>query len=92
MISYLCKISGVSRFGFYKYFSEESIATRKARTEKDEIIRENVLKAFNFKNCHSLDDVKKEIDEYMDYYNNYRYQWNLNKMISTQYRDHLSAA
>ncbi len=31
----------------------------------------------NFKNCETLDDVKKEINEYMNYYNNYRYQWNL---------------
>ncbi len=46
----------------------------------------------DFTICTNLDNVKKEIDEYMDYYNNYRYQWNLNKMTPTQYRDHLSAA
>ena len=31
----------------------------------------------------------KEIDDYMDYYNNYRYQWNLSKMTPVQYRNHL---
>lgn len=46
----------------------------------------------DFKNCNNLDELKKEIDEYMQYYNNYRYQWNLNKMTPTQYRDHLMGA
>lgn len=45
-----------------------------------------------FKKCNNLEDVRKEVDEYMDYYNNYRYQWNLNKMTPTQYRDHLLVA
>lgn len=46
----------------------------------------------NFKNCNSLDDVKNEINEYMDYYNNYGYQWNLKKMTPIQYRNHLLVA
>jgi transposase InsO family protein len=50
MITYLCKISDVSRSGYYRYFCEKAIATRKYKEEKDEILRENVLKAFNFKN------------------------------------------
>ncbi len=29
--------------------------------------------------CSTLEEVIKEIDDYMDYYNNYRYQWNLSK-------------
>lgn len=45
----------------------------------------------NFKICNSLEDVKREIDEYMDYYNNYRYQWNLKKMTPAQYRNHLTS-
>lgn len=45
----------------------------------------------NLKKCTNLDEVRKEIDEYMDYYNNYRYQWNLNKMTPVQYRNHLVA-
>lgn len=50
MISYLCEISGVSRSGYYRYFSEKAIATRKCKEEEDEILRENVLKVFDFKN------------------------------------------
>ncbi|MDD5864975.1 MAG: IS3 family transposase, partial [bacterium] len=26
---------------------------------------------------------------YIEYYNNYRYQWNLKKMTPVQYRNHL---
>jgi transposase InsO family protein len=43
----------------------------------------------NIKDCKTLSEVKKEISEYMDYYNNYRYQWNLKKMTPVKYRDHL---
>jgi hypothetical protein len=50
MISYLCKVSGISRSGYYRYFSKNSINTREIRNNKDEISKENILKAFNFKN------------------------------------------
>jgi transposase InsO family protein len=50
MISYLCKVSGISRSGYYRHFSKNSINTREIRNNKDEISKENVLKAFNFKN------------------------------------------
>ncbi len=30
----------------------------------------------NLNACQSLEELKKEIDEYMTYYNQYRYQWN----------------
>jgi transposase InsO family protein len=43
----------------------------------------------SIKACTSLDELKKEIKQYMIYYNNYRYQWNLKKMTPVQYRDHL---
>jgi len=41
------------------------------------------------KPCQSLCELEQEIDEYITYYNNYRYQWGLNKMTPVQYRDHL---
>jgi transposase InsO family protein len=41
------------------------------------------------KACTSLDELKREIKQYMNYYNHYRYQWNLKKMTPVQYRDHL---
>jgi transposase InsO family protein len=43
----------------------------------------------SIKPCTSLEELKREIKQYMIYYNNYRYQWNLNKMTPVQYRDHL---
>ena len=49
MVSFLCKISGISRSGYYNYFSSESQERRKKREKEDLIIKENILKAFNFK-------------------------------------------
>ncbi|WP_368658002.1 IS3 family transposase [Metabacillus halosaccharovorans] len=43
----------------------------------------------NIKSCNTLEELKREIKNYMTYYNQYRYQWNLNKMTPVQYRDHL---
>ncbi|GCD10853.1 transposase [Clostridium tagluense] len=43
----------------------------------------------NIKTCETLDDLKKEIKDYMSYYNNYRYQWALERMTPVQYRNHL---
>lgn len=43
----------------------------------------------DIKNCNTLEELKSEIDKYIEYYNNYRYQWNLNKMTPVQYRNHL---
>ncbi len=41
------------------------------------------------KPCKTLEELKREIKQYMIYYNNYRYQWNLKKMTPVQYRNHL---
>ncbi|GAA0783249.1 hypothetical protein GCM10008909_08310 [Hathewaya limosa] len=43
----------------------------------------------DLKKYENLNQLKIEIDNYMKYYNNYRYQWNLNKMTPVQYRNHL---
>ena len=43
----------------------------------------------NLDTCFTFRDVCNEIKEYMDYYNNYRYQWNLKKMTPVKYRNHL---
>lgn len=42
--------------------------------------------------CKSLDELKVEIDDYMDCYNIYRNQWGLKKMTPVQYRNHLLTA
>lgn len=44
----------------------------------------------SIKTCTNIDELIKEIKQYMTYYNNYRYQWNLKKMNPSQYRDHVS--
>ena len=41
------------------------------------------------KPCETLDELEKEIKQYMIYYNNHRYQWDLEKMTPVQYRNHL---
>ena len=41
------------------------------------------------KQCTTLDELKEEVKEYMIYYNEYRYQWNLGRMTPVQYRNHL---
>jgi putative transposase len=41
------------------------------------------------KRCDTLDQLKDEVKQYMIYYNNYRYQWDLKKMTPVQYRNHL---
>lgn len=46
----------------------------------------------NLENCTTYEDVYNEIKKYMNYYNNYRYQWNLKKMTPVEYRNHLLSA
>ncbi|HDR5039375.1 TPA: IS3 family transposase, partial [Bacillus anthracis] len=46
----------------------------------------------NYKDCSSLDELKQVIDDYMEYYNNYRCQWNLKKLTPVQYRNQLLVA
>jgi putative transposase len=43
----------------------------------------------NIKPCNSIGELKSEIKNYITYYNNFRYQWNLKKMTPVQYRNHL---
>lgn len=49
MVKYLCKVAGVSRSGYYNYFSLKSQQQRKIREERDEEVKEIILKAFRFK-------------------------------------------
>ncbi len=43
----------------------------------------------NLVNCKTFEEVEKAVDDYMDYYNNYRYQWGLNRMTPKVYGDML---
>ena len=38
----------------------------------------------------SIDDVRRSIDDWMDYYNNDRYQWDLAKLSPNEYYDYLT--
>ncbi|WP_155738350.1 IS3 family transposase, partial [Clostridium saccharobutylicum] len=42
--------------------------------------------------CTTFYELESTINNYMDYYNNYRYQWGLKKLAPVQYRDQLLAA
>lgn len=43
----------------------------------------------DYKNCKTFEELHLLVDEYMRYYNNERYQWDLKKMTPVQYRNHL---
>ena len=49
MVSHLCQIVKVSRSGYYNYFSSKSQDYRSVRDKEDELIRDNIMKAYNFK-------------------------------------------
>ena len=49
MITHLCKVSGVSRSGYYNYFTDKSKINRDTLDRADELVRDNILKAYNFK-------------------------------------------
>ncbi|MCY9666990.1 IS3 family transposase [Paenibacillus alginolyticus] len=41
------------------------------------------------RSCTTLKELQREIERYIRYYNNHRYQWGLKKMTPVQYRNHL---
>lgn len=43
----------------------------------------------DIKACKTFEEIKSKVDNYIKYYNNYRYQWGLKKMTPVQYRNHL---
>ncbi len=43
----------------------------------------------NYRDCKTFDELNLMIEEYIEYYNNARYQWDLKKMAPVQYRNHL---
>lgn len=49
MVSHLCSIAGISRSGYYNYFSLKSQESRKIRNNRDEVVKEIILKAYKFK-------------------------------------------
>lgn len=43
----------------------------------------------NLGHCETFEQLKHEIDEYMKYYNDERYQWDLMKMAPNEYYNYL---
>jgi len=50
MVSYLCELAGVSRSGYYNYFSVKAQEKRRQKDKEDEGVKELILKAYHFKN------------------------------------------
>jgi transposase InsO family protein len=46
----------------------------------------------DFNKCTTFEELEFMIDEYMHYYNNKRYQWNLKKLTPVMYKNQLLAA
>lgn len=46
----------------------------------------------DYKSCATFEELEYQLDNYIDNYNNKRYQWTLKKMTPVQYRDHLLIA
>lgn len=49
MVSYLCDVMGVSRSGYYNYFTEKSVQKRAIQEQADEIVKDIILKAYRFR-------------------------------------------
>lgn len=49
MVKFLCEAAGVSRSGYYNYFSAKSVEQRKRQEKKDEEAEALILKTFHFK-------------------------------------------
>ena len=43
----------------------------------------------DYKSCNEFEELQIMVDDYMDYYNNERCQWNLKKLTPVQYRNQL---
>ncbi|WP_342505824.1 IS3 family transposase [Sporosarcina sp. FSL K6-2383] len=49
MVRYLCRLIGVSRSGYYRYFSDEAVAKRQTDHQADETVKDIILKAIHFR-------------------------------------------
>ena len=46
----------------------------------------------DYKSCNEFEELQIMVDDYMDYYNNFRCQWNLKKLTPVQFRNQLLMA
>jgi putative transposase len=52
MVRYLCNTAGVSRSGYYNYFSLRSQKRRETKEAQDQLVKDIILKAYRFKGRH----------------------------------------
>lgn len=46
----------------------------------------------DYKSCSSFEELQSLVDNYVNYYNNFRYQWELKKLTPVQFRNQLLIA
>ena len=46
----------------------------------------------DYKSCNTFEELQILVDNYIDYYYNFRYQWNLKKLTPIQFRNQLLMA
>jgi transposase InsO family protein len=82
IISYLCREAGVSRSGYYRYFSIQAIQTRADRERRDRLVRDLILQVYNhrgykkgsrtikmiLRNTHGINMNRKRIQRIMRKY------------------------
>jgi transposase InsO family protein len=79
-------ISSVKEMGMIQSMSRKGNCIDNAPIEsffghfKDEV---------DYRSCKTFEELKIMVDEYMEYYNNQRHQWNIQKMTPVEYRNHL---
>jgi putative transposase len=49
-VYYFCELAGVSRSGYYRYWSQEAVKQREKREKEDQKLKQIILKAFHFRN------------------------------------------
>lgn len=49
MVNFLCKLIGVSRSGYYNYYTEKAKQSRAAQDQVDEEVKNIILKAFHYR-------------------------------------------
>ena len=70
---------------------------KRSLVTKEQIRREafcGMLKSetYYLKKFQTYEELKEAISDYIDYYNNHRYQKRLNRMTPIEYRNHLKDA
>ena len=58
-------------------------------TPQMELFFWHIKDEIHLENCLTFEQLEKEINDYMDYYNHSRCQWDLKQMTPCEYREYL---